>query len=431
MKNKLLVFFLIVLLALEPTKIKADELPVQIVGSTQPVSAEIKAAVLFKLQADPPADTPYYGITGVSQYEDGYAVSVAALSANKTEEDGWYLGDLEFEWLGSFHVFETSEGLQAEYLYGAPRPYKLASPKLAAGGSKYVALPISNGSCAIYGSSGVTAAGYGSYGSGMVAIDLIVGQDLGSHMANFNVFASGGGDGLTPETVHWVCYSENVTMLQTSFGGLVPEYIYGNLKPGNIAHVIGHDYSKLETIGEIQTGTFDGSDGIVNCGSANQDDYRGVLRWGFFPKDNYFETELYQINTKTSVIYFEETTINPGEMICSYAGWQGSAWNTPTGRVQTGVANFFDLVVVGIDALISVTIEKSLPDHNSSMGEFLITTSNAAKILFRIAYVMFRGQISLQPIVVVAGFWATIFTVWGIVKIILLILRFIRLVLLR
>jgi hypothetical protein len=168
--------------------------------SLHPMSTETREALVSWLETSKPVPAPYYAVTYVEVIGVDTAVSLVALNIGSASDE-WHIteepeGGSKILWMGSVIVRANGE---IDELFAPPSTGKvngLASPRFAGGGD-YVNLPISSGSYAVYGPRGVH--GSGEYGtSGMLAVDLVGGDDLAGSMFA-SAFASDAG------TVDYVC----------------------------------------------------------------------------------------------------------------------------------------------------------------------------------------------------------------------------------
>jgi len=423
---KKIICIIAIIFLMVPGVARADSLAPEIVDTTLPVSPEIKAAILTELTVNPPVtSTSFYAITYISEYEGGWAVSVAALAADKSE--GWSLERGDFVWMGTLFVSPGFE--EAEYLAN-PAPIgtaKLASPSMLPGGGPEIVWPWERAHGVMYGPRGVHDAGYGT--SGMYAIDSVVGDDLGTNIASAMAYAA------APGSIDYVCADENSVAVRTYDLETANYFIYAHLLP-NANLIYGYDLARGDAIGSLKFGSFSHEGEGVDCGWADQKANHAHLHWGFTPLNGRFQVENCIITVSNDEITCGTNTIHVGGVILGGGGTAGlddpyANPNNPWSKAYGDQATFFDLLTIGISDMVSSGISQALPAHNSSMGDFAAMTSKAAEVVFRLAFTMFRGQLDLTPLIGVAAFWLGVWSLWGVIRGILLIFQAVRLFLLR
>ena len=428
-KHSLLIIMLLSFL-IGATPAYADGGEIEIVDSTVSISAEIRAAVLAQLNEQPPAETTLYAITYASPYQGGYAVSVAGLSPMIDEEIGWSLERGEFLWMGTLHVTPLPEPvteMEAEYLTPLIQPLKVAAPANVPGGGPEILFPWQAGKGVLYGPRGVHAAGYGT--SGMYAIDAVVGDDIGTNIAQAMAYAA------APGKIDYICADENAVAVRTYDLAAANYFIYAHLLPnGNL--IYNHEFGRGDAIGSLKYGSFSHSGGGVDCGWANQQPDHAHLHWGFTPANGTFRASGCVINVGNSEIVCGTSTIRTGGILLGGGGTPGlddpyDVPNDPWSKAYGDTATFFDLALIGVSSILDAAIIEALPPHNSAAGGFISSATDAAVIIFRIAHTMFRGNLNLTPIIGVASFWLGVWGVWGGIRIVLLIFQTVRLLLLR
>src|SRR6185369_3414847 len=200
--------------------------------STIPVDAGVRASVDAWLATNNPSTATYYAITYVrSDGFDEYTVCLASLNLASPDED-WSLtdttadGDSKLVWVGTVRVNpDGSVDLLTEPQGAEGESYvpHLALPVLPApGGGPEIRWPWETGKTVMYGPNGVHGVGYSSYGTGMLALDLVSGPDLGSNASRNFVYASANG------TVDYVCTDDTSDTIRVN-DGAGNKFMYAHL----------------------------------------------------------------------------------------------------------------------------------------------------------------------------------------------------------
>jgi hypothetical protein len=209
--KKLIIITLLVLAFASPA-FAQDEAP-YIIRSTRPISGDLRAALDSWLANTPPSNAPYYIVTNTS-YKGGVTrVSMVGVTI-ESPDAAWSFEDGDHTvWLGSVSVSEDWIVTYEPPLVSVP---KMAMPDMAAGGGSYLAFPFAAGTSAQYGPRGVHNAGYGT--TGLVAVDLVSGDDMGATAAPPYVYAADAG------TVDYVC-DDGVSVAVRTFNASTGDYI--------------------------------------------------------------------------------------------------------------------------------------------------------------------------------------------------------------
>lgn len=414
--KKLTPLILLFMLAVTVGSVSADEgITPYVVGTTMPVSSEVMSAVDALLAANPPADTPYYAITYIQPDGFGYYVSVAGMYIS-SPEDSWSLENAEqVAWIGTLHLdANDTGGYDGEYFTVArveKDNYKLASLKLgaaAAGGGSYIAFPWQYGKSVIYGTLGVH--GEGGYGSsGLHAIDLIVGDDLGSNFASATVYAA------DPGTIDYVCNDTGSVAVRTT-NGAGDLFIYAHLID-NASLAINQSFARGEAMGTLKYGSFTHPAGEIDCGWADQKDNHAHLHWMFDPDNGYFQAESCFINVTNDTITCPTGDVHPGGVLYGGGGsgvydasgeTDGTAPDDFTARAASNTLSFFDYLVIGAIKAFDRGIIKLLPEHSTAAFRGAVMVVNTAKVVLNVARVLLHGNINVGPLLAAFIFFGSI-----------------------
>jgi hypothetical protein len=147
----------------------------------------------------------------------------------------------------------------------------------------------------MYGLRGIH--GSGDYGtSGMVAVDLVGGDTLGTNIAPPTVYASASG------TISYICTDGTSVAVQVTNG--TDTFIYAHLVD-NANLTIGHAVTKGVPFASITYGSY-----TDECGWASQSATSYHLHWMFAPDSGFFQTEGYVLDTSTGVFTRGTETVN-------------------------------------------------------------------------------------------------------------------------
>jgi hypothetical protein len=168
-------------------------------------------------------------------------------------------------------------------------------PAVGGGGGANILLPFAPGNQMMYGLRGIH--GSGDYGtSGMVAVDLVGGDTLGTNIAPPTVYASASG------TISYICTDGTSVAVQVTNG--TDTFIYAHLVD-NANLTIGHAITKGNPFASIKYGSY-----TDECGWASQSANSYHLHWMFAPDSGFFQTEGYVLDTSTGVFTKGTETVN-------------------------------------------------------------------------------------------------------------------------
>jgi len=228
-----------------PVFAQGAEVP-HVVASTKPVLPEVRDAVDALLAENPPVpDVTDYVITySKSKNVMYYRVSLAAADPYT---ENFHIEDAI--WWGSMDLVYNGNGYDAEYsesaiIDGSP---KMAAPKMN-GGSSSVRFPWAGGKNAMYGTRGVHGGAFGT--SGMVAVDWVGGNDMGSNVMTDSIYASDSG------TVDAVCEDGTSVGIRT-YNSTTGEYFAYLHLTDNANLEEDHVFSRGAYIGALRHGSFD------------------------------------------------------------------------------------------------------------------------------------------------------------------------------
>jgi membrane-bound inhibitor of C-type lysozyme len=361
-----------------------------IVNGTIPISTELRDALNAWLATSAPSSAPYYAVT-YTQDEGAFIYASLVGLQLETIIDDWTLEDGEAIWMGTVKVY--NDGSVELRTLAQKKSNVLALPNVAAGGGSYVAFPWQAGTGMMYGPRGVH--GDGDYGtSGMLAVDLVSGTDMGSGAASDRVYASDTG------TVDYVCDDGTSVTIRTYNETTDDYFIYAHLLD-NAALVIEGEFSKNQQIGTLKRGSFDppGS----NCGWAEQADNHWHLHWMFVPANGSFRAENCILSISSQKWSCGSTVIGTGQFIVG-GGGVGTGADDASGLGQAGYGvaptniSMWDYLIVGIAWVIDPFF-KLVPEHQGLT--FIQTIYNSAEIVIRLVVVFAYGNINLGPVIAI------------------------------
>lgn len=422
MKNKPLLLFTFVMVfamlaAVVP--VRAQTTAGQIISVNEPISAELRAALEAWLQT-PPSSAVYYAVTYTQPIGMDTYVSMVGLNI-ANPDDPWSLAGDEFGntqviWLDTLKVLADGTVTLPYAVPSSSAAFKLAAPiyqpVIGAGGGSYVRFPWQPSKAVQFGVLGIHDAEFGLEDG--KAIDLVSGSDMGSGAANDFAYASVSG------TVNYICdYGDTVAVRLT---GGSDSFLYAHLLP-NANLELDHTFSAGQKIGSLKHGTF-----TDECGNAFQQDDHWHLHWGFLMSGGRFQAEGCYLtgtgalakwncgNTETRVLGFLYhygnigTNPDPGTV------------GTHTGTGAGGGPSFWDYFLEGTLGLVDTLFGESLPEHDSNISDLADGILSGVKIVFRISYMLLRGNLNLAPafglivgaitIVMALRLIAFIFIVW-------------------
>jgi len=359
--------------------------PPIVIHSTKPISPELTAALDAWLAVDPPSDAPYYIVTYSKTRPNGETqVSLAGvqLDAPELPEDWSLFENMDsVVWIGSVTVEE--DGSVFPFTPAQARAAgKLALPVVPAGGGSYVAFPFSSGTGMIYGPRGVHGAGdYGT--SGMVAVDLVSGDDLGADAAPPYAYASDDG------TIDYICDDGTTVAVRTHNTSTGDYFIYAHLLD-NAGLAIDEEFTRGQQLGSIKYGNFDD-----DCGWAAQQEDHYHIHWMFTPSGGSFQAEGCILSTSSQKWTCGNDTIGTGGWLYGGGGY-GSGLDDLTGKAGgTPEPSFWDGVVVAFISIFDRGLLKLLPSHNP-FG-FLYALLATVRLVLRVVYVLAYGNLNVGP----------------------------------
>ncbi|MEP7135808.1 MAG: hypothetical protein ABI904_12835 [Chloroflexota bacterium] len=358
-----------------------------IIRSTKPISDELRAQLDAWLAIDAPSSAHYYIVTYWKQ-KLGYMV-VSLVGVDLASPDAaWTFTEDPSAWMGTVKVL--ADGSVSPLSVAMQAPLKVwAIPKLAAGGGSYVAFPWQAGTAVMYGPRGVH--GDGDYGtSGLVAVDLVSGTDLGPSAANDGVYASDVG------TVDYVCEDALTVAVRTHNETTGDYFVY--------AHMLANDnldydvnFARGELMGSLKHGSFNDT-----CGWAEQAPNHWHVHWMFEPASGSFRAEDCRLTVSTEKWDCSGKTVGTGQSIYGGGGF-GSASQSASGLGTAGSgiadtqATFWDYLLGGMIFMFDKLFVEQLPEHTSA--KFVYVMYNAVEIVFRLSRVLVYQSINIAPLV--------------------------------
>lgn len=403
MKKLTYIFLLLFVLSFIPAQAHAQGTPV-VLWSTLPMGDELREYINAWLAVDPPSDAPYYIVTNWKTKNGLSRVSLLGVSS-QVEKSTWSFEENgnSIVWMGSVKV----DSAGTVELISKPTPQAMnrmsAPPPTVpgAGGGTYVAFPFQAGKAMIYGPRAVH--GSGDYGTnGMLAVDLVSGDDLGPGAAPPYVYASDAG------TIDYVCADATNVAVRTYNASTGDYFVYAHLQD-NENLIEGTAFTRGQLIGSLVYGTFDD-----NCGWAQQQEDHYHLHWMFVPSNNAYQAEgcILSISTKKWTCGTE--TIGTGGWLKG-GGGSGTGLDDVTGSSGAYASlGFWDYFLNGLLQVFSVTLLANMPTHQEV--EYLYTITNTISLVIKIAYVLLRSNINIIPMILVLfvgfQFQLFMFLVW-------------------
>lgn len=385
--------FLFVLVSLVP-KVQAQTPDPVLVNGTVSVTAEIRSNLEAWFASSPPSSAPYYAVTYYKSKPTFAFISLVGLNLQSPDED-WSLEDGKAIWLGTVKLYPDGSVEQYSQNQHASGGRLLLSPKLADGGGSYVLFPWKANKAVIYGPRGIH--GSGDYGtSGMYAVDLLSGSDLGASAAPDTAYASDAG------TIDYVCTDGDDTAVRTHNDTTDDYFIYSHLVTNdNLA--IDTSFTRGALIGSLKHGTFND-----DCGWAEQKDTHWHLHWMFTPANDAFQAEGCVLDFGDKKWHCGTKTIGTGQWLIG-GGGTSSGHDDPAGEsgYSGGTTNvessLWDYVIIGL-AFIIDPFFKLVPEHQGL--NFVYVIYNSVDLFFRLVYVFFYGNVNLYPIIAIIGILA-------------------------
>jgi hypothetical protein len=376
----------------------AQDLPIEMLPATLPVSQEITDQVALFLDTHRPAETPYYAITYFNYRGLDLLVSVAAI--NPANIDGWNMMDeTNVFWIGSI-IFKA--GAAPEF-YNPNAQTNLISKlaervKYGVGGGQDIWFPWAGGLRAMYGPRLVH--GSGDYGTtGMVAVDFGGGDDLGSNVMTSNIYGSADG------TVVYVCQDDHENVIRAENGVTNDKFLYAHLSLGN-TYDIGDSFFRGSLIGPLNYGTFcypDTGAAGCECGWANQAPNHYHVHWMFQPASGYFQAERWTLNTTDKLWHSQGESVGAG-------GYITAEHESALGESDDGTRNLdgeyvWDGIIAGAYDVSKGLLGAIFPERGALEGGSPLLTSSVSgiTIAIRMANILFSGVYGL-------GMWVMVIT---------------------
>lgn len=390
MRNRFVSVLLILILVFMDAACVTAQATTELI-SIHPMSDEVRGALLGWLEVSKPVPAPYYAVTYIEPLGVDTAVSLVALNIGSADEE-WHLteedgGESKVIWMGS--VIVRANGTIDELFAPVATPessigVKVRASMRLAGGGSYVTFPISSGSYAVYGPRGVH--GSGDYGtSGMLAVDLVGGDDLSGSMFD-TAYASDAG------TVDYVC-DDGVTVAVRTYNATTGDYfLYAHLLD-NANLTLSHEFGKGELLGSLKYGNFDDS-----CGWAEQQDDHYHIHWMFVPSGGFFQAEGCILDESTQKWTCGTNVIGIGGQL--YGGIGSGTGMDDVDTVGSGTNNetgFWDYALIGFVSIFDRGILKLLPTHQSPTA-IIGALYNIIRIMLRVVWTLTRFNINLGPL---------------------------------
>jgi hypothetical protein len=368
-----------------------------IVGSTQPISTELTSSAEAWLQSNQPAQTSYYAVTYIQSGADGTYLCLAGLNIESAGSD-WNIEDNGI-WFGTIMILPGGDVRVISMGPSRNGGNKLASQKRAGGGT-YLRFPWEGGKAMVYGKRGVH--GSGDFGtSGMLAVDFVGGDALGSNIASNTVYAVDDG------VIDYVC-DDDVTFAVRTHNNTTGDYfLYAHLLE-NSNLVISHAFSQGENIGKLKYGTFTSN----GCGYAQQQSSNYHLHFMFTPNSGAFAMEDCVLSTTDQKWTCGGKTIETGSALYSTGNSTsvGEDMYSNSAQYDASSLSFFDMIVMG--ALLSSaasTVELfPAPSAESSFWTFRDNVINTILVIFKIIKVLAISNINFGLPMAVLTFFVMI-----------------------
>ena len=240
-----------------------------------------------------------------------------------------------------------------------------------------------------YGPKGVHNAGYGT--SGLVAVDLVGGDDMGVGIMPPNVYAADKG------TVDYVCTDAIQTAVRTHNSATGDYFIYAHMRT-NSSLVEGHSFAQGEMMGSLKYGTFDDT-----CGYASQNATQYHVHWAFAPKAGKFQVGSCILTVSTQTWACGSTVVHTGQFLAAgggfVAGGEGGSGTSGAGSTVVSDPTFWDYILNGFLSIVDNGILKLLPEHNPFQYTYMLF--NVIEIVLRLAWVLAASNINLGPLAAV------------------------------
>lgn len=410
-----IVFVLALTMAIVPPSAAQETITPYIFDSTRPISTELRTALDFWLAEDAPSPAPYYAVT--YHRWDGLHTYVS-LAAFMNEQSEWWsvngnkkkwsitgdeMGENAPIWLGSVRVSgDWSVQLvtpDAQALYRNRKIPVFAMPVLGPGGGAYVRFPWDPGKVVQYGILGAHAVGFSQTGN-WSGIDLVSGTDMGSSAASDAVYASVAGQ------IDYVCNDGQTVAVRISGGG--DYFLYAHMLE-NATLVMDQNFSQGALLGNLKHGSFPNE----GCGHAIQQATHYHLHWGVLRNapsldGGTFTAEGCVLSGAGGLAKW--TCGNKTIKVLGFLAHDGNIGINPdTGTVGAhytpGVEapTFWDYMLIGLKDIVNTLFIGKLPGKDTQISQLINPILNGVKIIFRLTYVLIRGNLNLAPAVSVIG----------------------------
>lgn len=358
-----------------------------VIHSTKPISQELKDHLDAWLAANQPSPALYYVVTYAKEKNGVTHVSLAGVDLPSPElPEDWSMFEEgnNVVWMGTVTVQEdgTVVPFSEPQARGSSKLFlPVFLPHPAPGGGSYVAFPFRSGTGMIYGPRGVH--GSGDYGtSGMYAVDLVSGDDLGASAAPPYAYASDAG------TIDYIC-DDGVTVAVRTYNASTDDYfIYAHLLD-NANLTISSTFSRGELLGAIKYGDFND-----DCGWAEQQEDHYHIHWMFEPSGGAFQAEGCILRISTQKWTCGNQEIGTGGWIIGGGGFGPGDDDFTSGQVEP---TFWDYLIYGFINFVDIGLIRLLPDHESYTAFYAVISS--IRLMMRIAYVLIRSNLSVKPFI--------------------------------
>lgn len=409
MKIKIITFAVLFSLLVPVLPVHAQGETPYVIDSTKPMDADLRSYLDAWLAADPPSDVPYYIVTNVSNRSTHWIVSLVGVDL-ASPDDEWSLEENNTTWMGTVTVGGDGTVSPFSHNIQTTRVNGRASIRFAAGGGSYVAFPFAAGTSALYGSLGVH--GSGEYGTnGMLFVDLVGGDNMGSSSMPPNVYASDAGE------IDYVC-DDGVNVAVRTYNAETGDYfLYAHLLD-NASLDYEVEFAQGELIGDLKYGTFEG--GSPSCGAASQSESHYHVHWGFVPSGGKYQVGSCILSVSTQAWTCGDEVIKTG----GYLSGGGGDVGTDDSGAALSDPTFFDYILAGIVGLVSRSIVDLLPAHEPFAYTYAIY--NVVQLLFKLVFVFIQSNVSLRWVFIVILYAFSLKILVGAISIIPLVFRFFK-----
>jgi len=415
MRRSITLFAVVILSSYMAMPARAQSETPYIIRATKPISGELRERLDAWLAVDPPSNARYYIVTYTQERGNETLVSLAGVDL-ETPESPWKLEDDTTTWVGTvvvaangdvspFQLARASRGL------GGLLSLSL-SPHLSAGGGSYVAFPWEAGKSVVYGPRGVH--GSGDYGtSGMIAVDLVSGPDMGPGAASDGVYASDAG------IVDYVC-DDGLTVAVRTYNETTDDYfIYAHmLDNANLA--LESEFSKGQLLGTLKHGSFND-----DCGWASQSADHWHLHWMFVPASGSFRAESCRLTVSTQKWDCNGTTVGTGGILTGGGGVgtsgssSGSGSDDPTSNLPNSM---WSMLINGVIGIMNRLLTSVMPEGGGAGDVFYVLTTSII-MTFKLVRVLTFQSVNIYPIIFAIGFIIGVKLFFAVLYLILFLLR--------